>query len=312
VKACTSEEQRKASFFEVSFPNRLFPKILILETQETVIIMSDKSLEFKLCPKCGSTEYLEDYPDPGKSICTGCGTEIVTITLRKTAEKFSVKHKCPFCGKEGNREDRLGKTGITVYKCKGCGKLDGLLEVGILDDSEEYFSDDLYSHKSVAIAEKEGRPLYSASKAKEVAKALRAKEKDPEEKCKKELAELIREKRQKMRQIGVESQTIERAIREISFFIEREEGEGLLTKKQLESLFSGAATLAQEDLLRMVKFKGKRITERQMEEIFNTDRKTTRKWKKALKKNATQSHMGFSRAKVRINSKTPQQRFRKK
>jgi hypothetical protein len=41
--------------------------------------------------------------------------------------------------------------------------------------------------------------------------------------------------------------------------------------------------LAQEDLLRMDKFKGTRITERQMEEIFNTDRKTTRKWKKTLK-----------------------------
>ena len=248
--------------------------------------MSDKSLELKLCPKCGSIEYLEDYPAPGTSICAFCSHEIVTITLRETAENFSMKHKCPFCGKEGNREDILYvANNITVYKCKGCEKLDGRWEVDQAGDSDEYFKDGLYGHKSVAIAEKEGSPIYPASKAKELAKALRATEKDPEEKRKKELAELIHEKRQKMQQIGVESQTIERAIREMSFFVEREEGKGFLTKKQLESLFSGAVTLAQEDLVRMGKFKGKRITERQMEEIFNTDRKTTRKWKKVLKEN---------------------------
>ena len=60
---------------------------------------------------------------------------------------------------------------------------------------------------------------------------------------------------------------------------------GNFTNKQLETIFSAAIALAQDDLIRMGKFNGKKITERQMEKIFNVDRKTTRKWKKTLKEN---------------------------
>ncbi|MGA3288753.1 MAG: hypothetical protein ABSD42_00740 [Candidatus Bathyarchaeia archaeon] len=40
--------------------------------------MSEKSLEFKLCPSCGSTEYIENYPAPGVSICEECGHEVTS------------------------------------------------------------------------------------------------------------------------------------------------------------------------------------------------------------------------------------------
>jgi excinuclease UvrABC ATPase subunit len=243
--------------------------------------MSDKSLELKLCPKCGSTDYLEDYPAPGTSICADCGQEIVTIKLREIVETYSLKHKCPFCGKEGAQEDLLYfANNITVYKCKGCEKIDGRWELSRA--ANEDLNDGDYSLKAVAIAEKEGTPIYSASKAKELAKALHKREKDPKEKCRKQFKALIYKKNLTMQYHSIDSESINRATWELTYFIK---SKGPFTNKQLESLFSAAVILAQDDLLRMGKLKGNKITERQMEEIFNVDRKTTRKWKKTLKEN---------------------------
>ena len=58
----------------------------------------------------------------------------------------------------------------------------------------------------------------------------------------------------------------------------------MFTKKQLESLLSAAIALTQDDLIRISNFRTK-ITERQMENIFDVDRKTMRKWKKILREN---------------------------
>ncbi|MCW4002447.1 MAG: TFIIB-type zinc ribbon-containing protein [Candidatus Bathyarchaeota archaeon] len=35
--------------------------------------MQMQSNEIRLCPKCGSIDYLEDYPTPGISTCAKCG-----------------------------------------------------------------------------------------------------------------------------------------------------------------------------------------------------------------------------------------------
>ena len=57
--------------------------------------------EFTLCPHCGSTEYLENYPAPGISACTKCGHEVTKIPLKEMSEEEILKQNCPFCGKEG-------------------------------------------------------------------------------------------------------------------------------------------------------------------------------------------------------------------
>ena len=49
--------------------------------------MTEKNFEFKLCPDCGSTEYMENYPTPGTSICDDCGHEITSIALKELNEK---------------------------------------------------------------------------------------------------------------------------------------------------------------------------------------------------------------------------------
>jgi len=59
--------------------------------------------------------------------------------------------------------------------------------------------------------------------------------------------------------------------------------EGPLSEKQLQCLFSAEIALVQDELINEGKFKGNKVTERAMQEIFDVDRKTVRKWKAALK-----------------------------
>jgi hypothetical protein len=242
--------------------------------------MSDKSLEFKLCPKCGSTEYLEDYPAPGTSICAKCGHEIVTITLRETAENF-VEHNCIFCGKEGNTDHLLYEDNFrAVYKCKGCEKLDGRLDVAKAGGSGEYLNDGNYSRKAAAIAEKEGSSIYIASKAKEVAKALHEKEKDPEEKCKKHLHHIISQQNENFKAAGVAPESIRDAAWKVKSFINKN---GSLTNKQVMNLLYAVMYMTQDALIRSGQIKTANLTERTIQETFSIDRKTLRKWKKVYR-----------------------------
>ena len=95
--------------------------------------MTEKILELKLCPNCGSTEYMENYPTPGTSICDDCGHEITSIVLkelkRTLSKYFFARRKCSSCGLQDPAEESLlddfSFFRVVVYKCKRCGKLDG-------------------------------------------------------------------------------------------------------------------------------------------------------------------------------------------
>jgi hypothetical protein len=245
--------------------------------------MNDKSLELSICPKCGSTEYFENFPAPGLSICVECGQEITRIQLREMAEEEIIQQNCPFCGKEGEEDDTLfDEENILVYKCKRCGKLDGYRVALKPPDGTEplprqHSTKRQKKPKPVSLYKLEGdEPVYSAEEAKKLVKILKNAEKDPREKCKRKLDNLISNLRQKMQQKGIEYETINRAKWKLQNFIDLK---GPFTEKQLRSQFSAVVSLKQDELIRMGKFNGKRVTQRQIKEIFNVDRKTTRKWK---------------------------------
>ena len=81
---------------------------------------------------------------------------------------------------------------------------------------------------------------------------------------------------------GVAALTIGRATYKVEDYLKRN---GPVTDKQLEHLFSAIFTLTQDELESKGQLKGKRLTERQIAEIFSTDRNTTRKWKNIFKSN---------------------------
>jgi hypothetical protein len=168
-------------------------------------------------------------------------------------------------------------------KCKECGKFEGYKFpdsdfVGYYDAP----TDNSYGPLTVKIAEQEGRHIYSASKYQEFAKTLRARERErrPIEKCKKQLNSLINSKTREMNDTGISSETIK---------ILREEVEGLLemkgpvTRKQLSSILAATLSLIQKsDQIYYRKTLGKKVTDQQLEKIFDVTRKTIRKWRRIL------------------------------
>lgn len=237
--------------------------------------------EFIICPNCGSAEYLENYPVPGTSICAKCAHEITKIKLKEVLEDDIYLQNCPFCGKEGEEGDTLFEEDhVIVYKCKGCGKLIGyrIALYPIYDPTKE-FDENAFSGKAVAIAKKEGKSILSASKYAEIAKALKEKEKNPKEKCKKQLHGLLREKTESLKAMGVTEQTLIRAFNEAQSYIE---DKGVLTEKQLLLLICGSITYAENVQFRRREINERYATERALAELFNVDRKTIRKWKNLL------------------------------
>jgi hypothetical protein len=82
--------------------------------------------QFTVCPNCGSTKYFVGYPFEGKFGCARCLNEVLKVSLREMAIAEILVQKCPFCGKEGEEGDTLFDDDyVIVFKCKGCGKLDG-------------------------------------------------------------------------------------------------------------------------------------------------------------------------------------------
>lgn len=247
-----------------------------------------------ICPNCGSTEYLEDYPVAGKTICANCFHEPVSLKLKVVQTYGKIARDCPSCGKKRENDDILlfdDDTLTFVYKCTKCEKLQGYstLDAGGLErDDNDY---DAFSAK---IAQQEGKSVYTLSKAKDIARKLKRKERGPIQKCKKRLSLLIREKNPIMKSVGIGSRTINKAMLEAQFFIEKN---GPYTEKQLRSILSAAIYLAQEALMRRGKILKKEITERQLKSLFDVDRKTIRKWKRNLKEN---------RGTLRIGVKTRQ------
>ncbi|MBN1245550.1 hypothetical protein JXA31_08150 [Candidatus Bathyarchaeota archaeon] len=243
--------------------------------------MSAKTLEFKICGHCGSIAYLEDYPVTGTTICAKCAQQIIKIPLRELPEEEIIQQPCPFCGKEGEEDDTVfDDDNIMVFKCKGCGKLDGYriaLEPTYADNED--LEDVEYSGKAVAIAKREGSYLYSASKAKELSKALQKKEKDPIEQNTKQLHQLIKTETEPLKKLGITDSTITNAFSQARNHIVDKDA---ITEKQLVSLVAASILLAEDIQVRRRELPKGFATERNISEIFNVDRKTIRKWKRQM------------------------------
>ena len=232
--------------------------------------LKSDSIEFVICPSCGSSGYIEDYPALGKQVCAECGHESEKIRLKIIAEEMEISDTCPFCGKEGDADDTLfEEDDILVFKCKKCGKLDGYK----FSDFPEFDCgfEGTYDSLSIEIAKKEGKHVHPASKYREFEKALRKRENDPIEKSKKQLDYLIYSISQELSAAGIDRKVINRANCKVCLFIERK---GPQTNKKLRSLFPAA----------LLSIPGHRVTERQLEKILGVTRKTIRKWKQILQK----------------------------
>ena len=257
--------------------------------------MSEKPFVFKLCSSCGSTKYIENYPAVGVSICEECGREVASVVLKVIAEAeeeaLMSKCICPFCGRESpedeenvlfesrNEEGFLGG-GIIVFKCLACGKLDGYRILPCTFDLGEEVNEEGFNRKAVATAKIEGSSIYSGSGSKKIVKALKEKEKDPEEICRRLFQRIAKEKTPKLLGLGVDPATIDVATWRVRIYVD---DNGALSEKQLQCLFSAEIALLQDELISEGTFKGKKVTERAMEKIFDVDRKTVRKWKAVLK-----------------------------
>jgi transcription initiation factor TFIIIB Brf1 subunit/transcription initiation factor TFIIB len=243
--------------------------------------METQNEEFEICSNCGSRNFLKDYPSPGKEICGKCGHEITKIKLKNIETKQQIADQCPFCGKEGEPDDALFETTIIrIFKCKGCGKLDGYICYNENGDLEP--DDNSYDPLSVKIARHEGEPILSATKAGEIEKALGEKEKNPVEKCKKQLNLIVRNKRREIEEVGISPETIERARNEVHMLLERRSP---LTGRQLSTVFAASLSLMQKT--NHQKSLEKKATGVQLEKIFGVTRKTIRKWRQILQENSS-------------------------
>jgi len=120
-----------------------------------------------------------------------------------------------------------------------------------------------------------------ASRLKEFERSLRKKERDPSEKCKKQLQRLLNEKTREMNVAGISTETINSARRKAVDYLEGKP----VTRRQLISLLVAAIYEAShEELIGVGGFKrvGEKVSERQLEKIFEVTRKTMRKWRKRL------------------------------
>jgi len=239
-----------------------------------------------ICPECGSTEYSVDYAAGGRKTCRKCKHKVETIILKTITPEQDTSDCCSFCGKEAEEDEDvpIRDDEVIVYKCKHCGELYGYL---IWDDHDRDsclpFNDidpdnQQYNHK-VKKAEQEGSKILSASKSKEIAKAIKKQENSPKEKCEKRFLSLVREKNENLKTARIAPETIRKATAKVEDFI-NEKGEQ--TDKQLMNLFYASLYVIQSALIRSGKIKAPNLTERTMQSAFGIDRKTIRKLKKRL------------------------------
>lgn len=237
-------------------------------------MMKDNFLELKFCTNCGSTEYLENYPTQGTSICAECSHEITSIELnviQEEIEELFPAYICPSCRKENDTKEALfDDDGIIVFKCKACSKLYGYRILPTTGRDNEILDDNDFDQKAVAIAKKEGQLIYSAPASKKIKNSVVKR---------KQFEQIANEKSEIMKAIGVGFETINLAIKKARNFMVHE---GPLTEKQLKCLFSACIVLTQNDLLGLGEFKGTRLSGRKIAEIFDVDRKTIRKWERIL------------------------------
>jgi hypothetical protein len=231
----------------------------------------DNSAQFILCPKCGSTDYLENYPTQGNSTCTKCGHQATPLMLKVIQEELEgIPSACSSCGKEDeNSSPFFSSRDKVVYKCKACGKLDGYLLLPVVFNYEDGIDDNRFDGKSLRQAKTEGKLVYpNHSNKKKLTPTNYVKDQ-------------IDEKKEILSKMGVDFETINFAIEKAINHLTHKQ---LYTDKQLEHIFPAALILVQNSLSGLGKLKGSKLNERQLEEIFKTNRKTTRKWKEILDK----------------------------
>ena len=247
--------------------------------------MDEKLDQMKICPNCGSTDYFEDYPVVGVSICEICGHEVTSIPLEEVDEELEErlfsKRICRSCGRDQTDDLLLNSERFVVFKCEGCGRLEAYRIIPMAIHCGVDISDAAFSSETAAIAKQEGSPVFSVSASEKIAKALKKKQKDPVIACQKELKRIISEKSYTLLDKGISGRTIERANIIACSYITRK---GPLTPKQVTYLFSGAMFLIQDYLSSKGELEGRMITGLQCEEIFGVNRKTSRKWVKMLRK----------------------------
>jgi predicted RNA-binding Zn-ribbon protein involved in translation (DUF1610 family) len=243
-------------------------------------MMKENSLEFKLCPSCGSTQYLENYPTQGTSICAECGHEITAIALKVIQEEDEeTSYACPSCGKENETKEALIDGYEVLLKCKACSKLYGYRILPSTGWDSETLDNNDFDRKAVAIAKTEGKLIYSVKSTKKEKKSVVNS---------KQLERIADEKTETLKTMGIRLEIINLAIEKARIFITNE---GPFTEKQLKSLFSASFILTQSNLLESGEIRGKNLTECQIAEIFDVDRKTTRKWKKILRTGTVKVHL---------------------
>jgi hypothetical protein len=235
------------------------------------LIEKDNSTQFTFCPKCGSTDYLENYPAPGDSTCTECGHQATPLMLRAIQEELEgIPTACSSCGKEEEHSLPIFRASDkVVYKCKTCGKLYGYLLLPFVYTSEEGIDENQFDGKTLRQAKAEGKLVYpNRSNKKKLTPTSYLKDQ-------------INQKKQQLTRMGADVQTINFATEKAINHLMHSQS---YTDKQVKHIFPAMLILAQNSLLESGKLKGSRLNERQLEEIFRTNRKTTRKWKEILEK----------------------------
>ena len=243
--------------------------------------MMRRLVDFALCPLCLEEKHYIPYSN-GRRVCAKCKNELIVIKLRLLDSEYEIPDNCPFCGKEGQEDDTIyEKYGVVVFQCKKCGRFDGY-KYDL--NGDDYFcgfdlSDARFPRKTVKIAEKEGKQIMSASAVRKITQEINKKAKNPKQKCQDQLTILIKEKRKALEEAKVDREVLGNAFVQTRYLIQKNDP---YTEKQLKILLAAAILGTQEKLFLKSGTLENRATERKMMEIFGTDRKTIRKWKKRL------------------------------
>jgi hypothetical protein len=242
-----------------------------------------KTREISICSNCGSTDFLPDYPAPGIGICSECGKGIISIKIMETPND-ATSEKCPSCNSdEFDWIRREEGEDFLAFKCSKCSKVGGYKKeqfeendfwLGIDSDDDEN-----WSSIDIKIAQKEGKPILSAARHRELRRELFKKQKNPVEKCKRQLTDLFEKNRWQLMKEGIAHYTITRALGTAQSYITEE---GAVTENQVIILFATSIPFVERIRFRRREIKECNATERIIADIFKVDRKTIRKWKKIL------------------------------
>jgi len=238
----------------------------------------ENNYHLEICPNCGSTEFLNNYPNPGNNICIKCGHEPIKLKLKLIGYWEELPQKCPFCNIDNKQNDIVFENTLTIiYKCSNCGKLDGYIILESEYPSEP--NDNQYDPLSVEIAQHEGKPIFSAIYHKTIKKERIRK---LIEESKIQLGHIFQNKLPELIAAGIDPNIIEFVQIKIIKLVKNRARP--FTKKQLSIVAAAVFSLLRESNFSS-KTKHpcrKGITDVKLEKIFNITRKTIRKWRKAL------------------------------